>query len=67
MHVSPRLANAAHNPCLMSCESDLKAYTNLNFVEKKNHIYKAKQFLMAKNNSKKSLRILEDGANSVQI
>lgn len=38
MCVSPRLANAAHDSCLVLSESGLKVYTNLNFVEKKkNH------------------------------
>jgi hypothetical protein len=47
----------------------------LNFVKKKKTrrhfknmlIYKAKQFMMTKNNSKKSLHILEEGATDAQV
>lgn len=77
MCVSPRLANAAHDSCLVLSESGLKVYTNLNFVEKKkNHrhffklyivIYKAKKNLMTKNNSKKSPHISTNDASGVQV
>ena len=55
-------------------ESHSKPYTNFEFCEDKNHqhvkiilVYKAKQITMTKNNSKKSLHILEDNTSGVQV
>ena len=58
----------------MFSESDSKLYTNFEFCEEKNHrdiknipIYKAKQIVMTKKNSKKNLHIFEGGASGVQV
>ena len=57
-----------------SLYSDLKLYTNFEFCEGKIHahfknipIYKAKQIMMIKIISKKSLHILEDNTSGVQV
>jgi hypothetical protein len=52
-------------------ESESSLCTNFKFCEEKNHthfmMYKAKQFMMTKKNSKKSLHILEDTASGMQV
>jgi hypothetical protein len=55
-------------------DGDSKLYTDFEFCEGKNHrhfenmlIYKAKQIMMTKINSKKSLHVLEDDASGVQV
>jgi hypothetical protein len=62
------------HPYLVLSERDSKLYINFDFCEKKVHrhfknilIYKAEQFIMTKNNFKKSLHILEDNASGLQV
>jgi hypothetical protein len=59
------------HPCLVLSESESSLCTNFKFCEEKNHthfmMYKAKQFMMTKKNSKKSLHILEDTASGMQV
>ena len=61
----------APNPCLGSCESGSKLYTNFEFYEEKINIHldnilihKVKKFMMKKK-MKKSLPILKEGASDV--
>ena len=60
----------APNPCPMLNENNSKLYTNFEFCARKNHTHDSKHIDSQsqvihddKNNSKKSLHILEDGAS----
>ena len=59
-----------HDLCLVASESDFKSCTNFEFCEEK--IINTKKVYWStlsndKNNSKKSLHIVEDGASGVQV
>ena len=52
----------------MRSESDSNLCSNFEFCDEKTIlIHKAKQFMMTKRISKKSLHILDDGASGVQV
>ena len=58
----------------MLSESDSRLYTNFEFCEEKNHkrfksilIWKAKQLMLIKKNTKKSLHFLEDSSSGEQV
>ena len=60
--------------CLGLNESDRKLYTTFEFYEIEIYehleniwIYKVKQFMFTKNNSKQRISILEDGASGEQV